>query len=511
VSYRVRRRAFLASLAGAAGFSSLLSKLEAAAEGAGAPPRFLLMFWPCGTVPYRFLPQGSGRTYVSSPILRPFETSGLREDMIVLSGLRDDLLAGGSGGSEGGVVMRTTCADIPGTRENGGERDDAVAGGPSIDQLLLRRVPELVTAHTAPVNAICDARVDSNEISARCLSYAYETRSVPSTKAGETLVENVPLMPELSPAKLYASLFSSFMPGGAEKPAQLTNALKLKKSVLDYSLGELRRLNGVAPASEREKIEAHSEAIRKLERQLSQALAEPSGRCELPLAPDPSLVGKSGNASDYGAPDAPEGEEALLAELGRLHLGVIRAAFQCDVTRVATFQWMPSTNHVAFRGMYPGDLEGAYRHHPLSHRVLTSKLDEEPPPGATHDVLEFLANVQTWLNARTAEALLSLKTTRDIFGAPLLDHTIAPFVTDTADVSHARSPLPALLFGGRALGLQGGQLVDYQPNRPFADVWLTVFQAYLRGADVKTVLADEVFMRQHGDLYDVLPGLWEPP
>ena len=110
----------MGSLGGAVGFSALLSKLEAAAEGAASPPRFLLMFWPCGTIPYLFLPQGSGRSYTTSPILQPFETAGLREDMIVLHGLRDISRVTNGGGSEGGVVLRTTCADSRGTRQKGG-------------------------------------------------------------------------------------------------------------------------------------------------------------------------------------------------------------------------------------------------------------------------------------------------------------------------------------------------------------------------------------------------------
>lgn len=470
------------------------------------------MFWPVGTIPYQFLPVGEGRTYTTSPILQPFEDAGLRQDMIVLYGLRDVLLGGSSGGSEGGVVMRTTCADIPGTRENGGEHDDAVAGGPSIDQILLKRVPALVTPHTSPVNAICDARVDSHETSAQCLSYSYATRMIQSANPGGLITEHVPLMPELSPARLYASLFSGFMPGGDGKQLELAKALQLRKSVLDYALGELKRLNDIAPASERVKIDAHAEAIRKLELELAGSGGGGASICQLPPTPDAALEGKSGSQSDYGNPAHTEADDPQLALLGKLHLSVIRAAFQCDITRVATFQWMSSTNHVAFKGMYPGDPDAIYMHHPLSHNVSGVNVSSEPPAGKAREVHQFMANVQTWLNARTAEALTELKAARDIFGGSLLDHTIAPFVTDTANLTHVRSPLPAMLFGGRALGLQGGQFVNYASSpRPFADVWLTVAQAYLRGLDVKSELAEEIFMKQHGASYDLLPGLWEAP
>ncbi len=466
------------------------------------------MFWPCGTIPYLFKPEGAGRTYVTSPILQPFEAAGLREDMIVLYGLRDVNTARGGGGSEGGVVLRTTCANSPGTRRNGGEADDSVAGGPSIDQILLKRVAGLRSPNVSAVNAICDARVDSYETSAQCLSYGYDTRNIAAvTPADSVITEHVPLMPELSPNKLYASLFSGFMPGASNPQQELIKALQLRKSVLDYALGELKRLEGVAPASERMKLEAHAEAIRALERQLSDQLSMPAGECAVPAPPDPGLVAKTGSGFDYANPTRDSADDAAVAELGRLHLSVIRAAFQCDITRVATFQWAPSTNHVAFEGLYPDDPSGIYLHHPMSHKI-SGRPTSEPAPGETRDIHQFLANVQTWFNARTAETLVELKKARDIFGAPLLDSTIVPYVTDTADLNHGRAPLPAMLFGGRALGLQGGQYLDYSAApRPFGDVWLTVAQAYLRGLDAKAQLANEIFMQQGS--YDLLPGVWK--
>ena len=61
--------------------------------------------------------------------------------------------------------------------------------------------------------------------------------------------------------------------------------------------------------------------------------------------------------------------------VGRLHLALIKAAFACDLTRVATFMWASGTSWVSF----PGNLDGAdlrlrgattvasAPHHPPSH------------------------------------------------------------------------------------------------------------------------------------------------
>jgi hypothetical protein len=423
----------------------------------------------------------------------------------------------GGGGSEAGVVFRTTGTHSPGTRDNGGEHDDSVAGGPSFDQIFLKNVPLLARAGSAVpfLNAIGDARVDSNETSAQCLSYAYQTRSVAAAQGGGvTLTENAPLMPELSPAKLYAQVFSGFMPGGntGANQVEARRALQLRKSVLDYALGELGRIKRLAPASEAPRIDLHAEAIRRLEQELSAQLTSgTTPDCLVPGEPDPNIAAPTGSQNDYANPAALIDESVQLEALGKLHLAVIRAAFQCDLTRVATFQWTSSVDKVAFKGLMPDEPDVCYRHHPTSHRVFT--VDPYPDPTtANGKVLQFLANVHTWFNQKTADVLKTFKTTQDVFGNTLLDHTIVPFVTDTAHTSHARSPLPTLIFGGRALGMQGGQYLNFEnATRPHNDVWLSIAQAYLPDApDVLIALAAETFAKNELAQRPIA-GLWKRP
>jgi hypothetical protein len=474
------------------------------------------MYWPVGTVPSSFRPAGTGRDYTTSPILQPFETAGLREETIVLYGLGDKgLRAMGGGGSEGGVVLRTTGASSPGTRLNGGERDDAVAGGPSFDQIFLKNVAQLSSPNSALkyVNAIGDARVDSQETSCVCMSYGYATRSIESATPGGMITENIPLLPELSPAQLFAQIFAGFMPGGATDANQqeLQRALKLRKSVLDYALTELGNIRSMAPASERDKIDIHADAIRKLEQQLSGPGGDPAN-CRLPEQPAAELIAPTGSSSDYGRPAALVDESPLLAELGMRHTAVIRAAFQCDLLRVATFQWASAVNKVAFKGLKPGDPEGIYRHHPLSHQV-SGGVEPLPSGAEARDVVAFLANVHTWFNEKTAAIVKSFKDATDGLGNPLLDTTIIPFVTDTADTTHRRSPLPSLIFGGRALGMQGGQYQNFESSpRPHNDVWLSIAQAYLPDAEnVLVPLGAETFAQNTATFTGPIAGLWQRP
>jgi len=509
-SYRLARRAFLASVGGAVGLKVLLGNLEAAAEGAKAPPRFLLAHWPLGTLQYQFVPTGSGSTYVTSPIAAPFEAAGLRDDMSIFFGFSDShLKAPGGGGAEAGTPFTTTCCDCPGTRQNGGERDDAVAGGPSFDQIFLKRVPGLSRQQgTGYVNAICDARVDSFETGPRCLSYAYDTRSVPSNQAGD-ITEHVPLEPSLDPLTLYKTLFAGLMPGGAtpDNQAAALTALKLRKSVLDYALDELSAVKRLAPGSEAPKLDLHADAIRSLERQLEPLAA--GSACNVPAAPGNDLVARSGNAPFAAFVDTDDSPR--FKSIAEAHLGVILAAMQCDLLRVATFQFMPGTNHVGFGGLWPGDPTLNAVQYPVTHRQLNfSAGDPSALSAAERNDYDFLVNVEVWLNQRLAEFLQKLKQTEDGFGSTLLDSTVIPYVTEIATPNLRRSPKPAFLFGGRALGLQHGTFRQFDTPRPQVDLYLTCAQALLGTADPLSVLNDERFVMFNPGAMPI-DGLWAPP
>jgi len=415
--------------------------------------------------------------------------------------------------------MATTGASVPGTRSNGGEADDGAAGGPSFDQIFLNHVPALKTPGIGYVNAICDARVDSQETSTQCLSYGYTTREIAAARVAGgcgsgKITEAVPLLPELSPVQLYMQLFGGFMPGDpTDNQEALQRALVMRKSVLDYSLDELGALRTLAPSDQASKIEQHAAVIRKIETQLSDQIENGSGPamgCTPPEAPDPELIGKTGSKFDYGSESTSTSDEDIHRQIGELHAGIIRSAFQCDIIRVATFQWSPGTNHVSFGGQFPDDPGAILMHHPLSHRILDRGFAMDAPPSTDYEasVVEFLVNVQTWYNAQTAAIIQSFKDATDIHGGNLLDYTVIPYITEVAETTHSREPMPAMIFGGRALGMQGGQFQNFSGGgRSVNDLWMTIAQAYL-GADPMPSFDSEVFYKNG---VSPIEGLWQAP
>jgi hypothetical protein len=130
------------------------------------------------------------------------------------------------------------------------------------------------------------------------------------------------------------------------------------------------------------------------------------------------------------------------------------------------------------------------------------------PPG--DGVYEYGCNVQTWFNQKTAEALVEFKNTQDAFGGSLLDHTVVPFITEESDPSDTRSPMPALIIGGRKLGMLGGQFVNVPSSPTQNSMWLTVAQAFFPDQNPAQLLADEAFMLKTPTATPI-EGLWQRP
>ena len=238
-------------------------------------------------------------------------------------------------------------------------------------------------------NTICDKRVDSYETSTRCLSYGYDKQTINSARPGGTIRENKPLLPEMSPLTAYKDLFGGFAPGATITDRDALRLLKLRKSVLDYSLRELDRLKTLGPASEREKIDGHAAAVRKLEAQLSEQIAGGGaiGACASPPMPDAALTGQGRRVAARrlrARSTVNTSDETTHEAVGKAHAAILRAAFACDLIRVATFQWSPGTNHVAFKGVDPNAPDTIWMHHPLSHQVTDAAFFNGPRPAERH-------------------------------------------------------------------------------------------------------------------------------
>ena len=527
-SYRFARRSFLAGIGGAFGLEILLRNMEAAAQGAGPPPRFLMMHWPVGTIRNQFIPSGSGTSYTTSKagqgpgyIISPFDTPELRPHTIILHGFNMDGIRGEGGGHEDGTPFATTGAQLAGDarqRRRGRRRlrgRSVVGSDPARERARALAAERPGHDHRQGLlqHDLRQARRLVRDVDALPLVQLRASRSINSARPGGTIRENKPLLPEMSPLTAYKDLFGGFLPGATITDREALRLLKLRKSVLDYSLRELDRLKTLGPASEREKIDGHAAAVRKLEAQLSEQIAgrgttrlRARRRCRRP--PSPARTGSRCGAITSD-PRVNTSDETTHEAVGKAHAAIIRAAFACDLIRVATFQWSPGTNHVSFKGRRserrptPSGCTTRCPTGSPTRRFSTARAPPKTPTSGTRWSTSTAGTSRRRRTSSTSSGCRSIRRTRRA-GACWIS-TVIPMITEVAEASHTREGHAAIIFGGGKLGMQGGQYRSVSGIHN--QLWVTVAQAFL-GADAVSKLASEVYVKTGAN---PIPGLWAAP
>ena len=505
-SYKMARRSFLRGAGGAAlVLSPLLRSIEARAQGLAAPLRFLVIHHPLGTQHkgaasqfdlWRPTPNNvSSTTFTLPQNSAPFEP--LRAKMAMIDGLNivtaSQVPGGNNGGSnthEGGVVSVMTGVPTLGPI---GTQDHA-AGGASIDQIFLDQSP-LLGGYNSPsaskttfqyLALAADIRSDRDEVAPRVLSYRPSLPlTQPSSEAGRNSARQ-PLFPETAPINIYNRMFRSVL--STSDPAVAAARLQQQESVVDFIRGDIARMRTVIPAAETSKLDAFAQSIQQLESSIRLSLT-PNG-CSQPMMPEsfattgtgavgtnaPSMGSKL-KGVDYYDPSDPNNHPHQ--RLGMAHLALIRAAFQCDYARVATYMWSAGTNWVvfpvAFQGaMFPASGGSASSpHHPPSHTTSTP-------------VMAWLAQVDTWYATQSSAFIQTLDSTMDVDGNSLLDNTVVVYLSEIGRAyDHDQKNVPCLVFGGKNTRIKGGQylkindgplvgLENATGNRPWNDLWLAL-------------------------------------
>jgi hypothetical protein len=292
-----------------------------------------------------------------------------------------------------------------------------------------------------------------------------------------------PLYPDTQPLNVYSRIFgaASGVPLDADQARAL---LARKKSALDFMRSDLARMRTLVPASEKDKLDAHAQAIASLEATLQRTLVPlPGGeQCMKPDAPmafvqdGKGQAGSSLSGSDYYTPGDPDYHPHEL--IGRAQLAMIRAAFACDLARTATFMWSAGTNWVVFPGTMNGKqlLGGAESspHHPPSHTTDPATID-------------WITEVHRFYAEQTAAALLEFQAQTDIDGGSMLDNTVVVVLSEVGRAyDHDFRNVPLLVFGSPKVGIEGGRFLRVSDgplptaanantgNRPTNALWLAI-------------------------------------
>jgi len=445
---RIRRRAFLSAGASAGLASVLLRQLEASAAN-GPPTRLLLVHKPCGTIPARFFPTGGTLSnFTLGPITQPFEP--LKNDLVIFDNVtapRDGSWQGDRHGA--GLICMTTGsrAVSDGTPVDGDDQfHNITAASPSVDQILAAQSPKL--QGTPVVSTHLGAYRDSVQN-----GRLFPANGAANFRVVSFAAANKPIFPEVRPDVAIKNIFGSVMAGGADAIAR---EQQLDKSILDLLAKDLSALQKQVPTSERPKLDAQLAAIEQLETQVGKAGGTAS--CTVPVA-TPEL-----SAIPPGTQPGVRIDAVDHAAVAKQQLSTIKAAFQCDLLRTATFSYGHGNSDVQFGAILPSfnTLTGF---HDISHLTDSPSVDQ-------------LAAVDNFYCARLAEFLLDLKNTPESDGSSLLDNTLVVFFSDVSvGNNHDWKRMPVIFFGGKSLGLKQGRYLDMR-GRYMNDIWASVLAAF---------------------------------
>jgi len=346
------------------------------------PKRLVIVFSPNGTVKSAWEPQGSELAFTLGPILGPL--SPHQKDLIVLSGVDMESSYHGKGD---GMHLNGIGHLLTGTEMVDVGFGDYWAGGISVDQ----HIAQHLGAATPWSSLELAVELPPATVRGR-LSYLGAARPVP---------------PEVSPLKVFARLFDAASP----------QRIAMRQSVLDTVDRDLAELRGAVGAGDRQKLDAHLTAVRSIETRL----ALPQASCPA-TPPDPRATHS-------------------FVDVGRLQMDLLVRALACDLTRVATLMWAPSTSNLVFSWLAIEE-----QHHSLSHTL---------PKDAPAQVK--LIEINRWYVEQLRYLIEAMKAVPEGDGT-LFDHSVVLFCNELSDGEiHTRRDMPFLLAGSASGAFKTGR------------------------------------------------------
>jgi Protein of unknown function (DUF1552) len=229
---------------------------------------------------------------------------------------------------------------------------------------------------------------------------------------------------ETNPRVVFQRLFGD---GGsaADRLAQVRD----DRSILDWVLSDLTRLQNSLGAADRHIVTDYVDSVREAERRIQ-------------------VAERQNGASPLTLPDRPVGVPESYDDHAKLMFDLTALAFQADVTRVFVFTLGKEQTNRAYPELGVGDA-----HHAISHH------QNDPAK------LEKAHRINTYHLSLTAHLLDKLQATREGDGT-LLDHSLILHGGGISDADqHSHIDLPLVLVGG-AGGLKGGRVLRHPVDTP---------------------------------------------
>lgn len=245
---------------------------------AAVKPRLGFVYFPHGAVEKYWTPEGTGKDFKFSPILKPLES--LKDYVTVVTGLRNK---GGESSNPHGIVEQTWLSCVH--PEN---YDVKTGAGTTIDQLAARHIGQETPL---PSLEICGEPGGTT---------CYASPNQPRPMEG-------------NPRKVFYSLF-----GEGDTNQERHDILASEGSLLDYAQEATARLNRQIDASDRAIVSDYLDSVREVERHVQKLTVASKSFGNLPNAP-------------LGAPDD-------FTKLLDVQFEMMGLAFRTNQTRIVTYR-----------------------------------------------------------------------------------------------------------------------------------------------------------------------------
>jgi hypothetical protein len=425
---RFSRRALLSSLGIGAAFLPILSSRPGRSQALAPAKRFVAIavpngvkeevYWPIGTSDNFTIPLDAevpaAHRYSPLQPLRPHQ-----QDMIFLGGLVLQNGRDSNGGSLGGHAalpfLLTGARGVPGP-----EISDAVklsAAVPSIDRFIGK---ELGKRHGLKFDSLVINPVKRFRGNDGYLSFD-------GPPVGDS--PDAP-QPRVDPYAIFDEMFGGQNLGDGA----LELLRKKRKSVLDLVGHQLETWSTNLGSDDRERIGAHLESIRAIERQLD--------TMSVGCSPPTLMLDKT---TDY----LNDNGNAFIDQIIKAQIDLTVAALACDLTRVVSMLWMDQGNvRWVFHWLgadftkpgtgfaNKGENQGLRNHHEIAHNDSAAEYQPLMNRGCQ------------WFLEQYAYLIARLKATKDVAGATLFDNSVALFANlQRTGGGHHTDNLPWILAG----------------------------------------------------------------
>lgn len=392
-----------------------------AKAGRKIPLRMAFTYMPNGAIMPQWTPKKTGRRFDLPPTLQPL--SGLRDSLQVLGGLdQDKAKANGDGAGDHARANATFLTGCQAKKTAGAD----IRIGVSVDQVAASQIGHLTKLPSLELSC------DKSRRSGKCdsgYSCAYQFNL--SWKN-----DSLPMAPEANPREVFDRLFGN---GIAKEEAESQERRhRHERSILDFALQDVKRLQSKLGHTDRGKLEEYLEAVRDLEKRIE--------KTEKTEKPRPGYPRPEGVPPDYG-------------EHIRMMFDLMALAFQTDTTRVSTFLLAHDGSNRSFKEI--GVAEG---HHSISHHQNDQKK------------IAKLAKIDRFYVQQFAYFLKKLKNMREADGSTLLDHCMIVYGSGISDGNrHNHEDLPVLLAGGAAADLSIGRHKRFD-GVPLTNLYLSLLE-----------------------------------